>query len=372
MPRYCLHVFRPSQSITQFPTAAQLIHKASTTADTRHATIAAGKATAAEAQMDFRKFIDILREDGDLVEINDEVDPHLEVGAIVRRVSEVNDKAPLFNNVRGARHGLWRIFGNAASLRRDSTERFGRVARNLGLPPDAKWKDISNRFMDWRKNPPLPPNILPTGPCKQNLLFGEDIDLEALPAPYLHEGDGGKYLQTYGVHVLQTPDKSWTNWSIFRGMVHNRNHLVCLVGDGQHNSVIRNLWAQEGKDEIPWALAMGVPPIASIVASMPFPEGVSESEYIGAVTGRPLDLVKCELSDLLVPANSEIVFEGTMHLTKKGAEGPFGDYLGIMLDGPSKMGPLFRVDCITYRDDAILPVSCPGQITDESVSVALI
>jgi 3-polyprenyl-4-hydroxybenzoate decarboxylase len=83
-----------------------LIHKPSTTAGTRHATIAAEKVTAVEAQMDFRKFIDILREDGDLAEINDEVNPYLEVGAIVRRVSEVNNKAPLFNNVRGARYRL--------------------------------------------------------------------------------------------------------------------------------------------------------------------------------------------------------------------------------------------------------------------------
>jgi UbiD family decarboxylase len=326
-----------------------------------------GSVDAVEAQLDFRKFIDILREDGDLAEIDDEVDPHLEVGAIVRRVSEIRAKAPLFNNVRGARNGLWRIFGNAASLRSSERERFGRVARNLGLPRDASWKDISDRFIAWKKATPLPPNILPTGPCKENKMFGDEIDLEALPAPYLHEGDGGKYLQTYGIHVLQTPDRSWTNWSIFRGMVHDRNHLVCLVGGGQHNSIIRDLWLKEGRDEMPWALAMGVPPIASVVASMPVPEGVSESEYIGAVTGRPLDLVRCELNDLLVPANSEIILEGTMSFTRKGPEGPFGDYLALVFEDEQKLGPLFRVDAITYRDDAILPVSCPGQIVDESV-----
>lgn len=325
-------------------------------------------AEAVEAQLDFRKFIDILRKDNDLAEINDEVDPHLEVGAIVRRVSEVRDKAPLFNNVKGARNGLWRMFGNAASLRRDEKEKFGRVARNLGLPPDATWKDISDRFMSWKKAKPLPPKILTTAPCKENKIFGNDIDLEALPVPYLHEGDGGKYLATYGIHVLQSPDKSWTNWSIFRGMVHDKNHIVCLVGSGQHNSIIRDMWLKEGKDEMPWALALGVPPIASLVASMPVPEGVSESEYIGAVTGRPLDLIKCELNDLMVPASSEIVLEGTMSFTKKAPEGPFGDYLAIVFDNEQQMCPLFKVNAITYRNDAILPISCPGQIADESVS----
>lgn len=321
-----------------------------------------------DAQLDFRKFIDILREDNDLNEINTEVDPYLEVGAIVRRVSEVRDKAPLFNNVKGAKNGLWRMFGNSASLRKGEKEQFGRVARNLGLPADATWKDISDRFISWKTAKPLPPTILETAPCKTHKIFGDDIDLEALPVPYLHENDGGKYLATYGIHVLRTPDKSWTNWSIFRGMVHDKNHIACLVGGGQHNSIIRDKWLKEGKTEMPWAMALGVPPIASLVASMPVPENVSESEYIGAVTGKPLDLVKCETNDLLVPANSEIVFEGTMSLTDRGKEGPFGDYLALIFDGEGGTGPLFKVDAITYRDDAILPISCPGNIVDESVS----
>lgn len=321
-----------------------------------------------KAQLDFRTFIEVLRHDNDLVEIDREVDPHLEVGAIVRRVSEVNDKAPLFNNVKGARDGLWRMFGNAASLRNSTTEKYGRVARNLGLPPTASWKDINERFMSWKTAKPLAPNILPTGPCKENKISGDDIDLNSLPAPYLHQGDGGKYLQTYGLHVLQTPDKSWTNWSIFRGVVHDRNHLCCLVGPGQHNSIMRDKWLEEGKKEMPWALAFGAPPAATMVAAMPVPEGISESEYVGAVVGKPIDLVKCETNDLLVPANSEIVFEGTFSLAEKGQEGPFGDYLGLVFDDEQQMGPLFKVNTITYRDDAIMPISCPGRITDESVS----
>lgn len=322
-----------------------------------------------EAQLDFRKFIDILREDNDLAEINSEVDPRLEIGAIARRVSETRDKAPLFHNVKGAKDGLWRIFSNAASLRKEKKEQFGRVARHLGLPPTATWKEISDRFMSWKKAPTIAPNIVFSAPCKENTISGKDVDLHSLPVPYLHEGDGGNYLATYGIHVLQTPDKSWTNWSIFRGMVHDRNHLACLVGTGQHNSMIRDKWLAAGKKEMPWAMALGVPPIASLVAAMPVPEGISESEYVGAVCGRPLDLIKCDTNDLLVPATSEIVLEGVMSLNDRGPEGPFGDYLALVFDGEGGTGPLFRVERITYRDDAIMPISCPGNIADESVRV---
>ncbi|KAM3520756.1 hypothetical protein MY4038_009299 [Beauveria bassiana] len=157
------------------------------------------------AQLDFRTFVDVLRADGDLAEINKQVDPHLEVGAIVRR----------------------------------------------------------------------------------HKILGDDIDLHKLPAPKLHQGDAGK------------------------GMIHDSRRLVCLVGSGQHNSVIRDMWLKKGKTEVSWALAFGVPPAASVVAACPIPPGISEAEYVGAMVGQPLDVVKCELSDLLVPANSEIVMEDT-------------------------------------------------------------
>ena len=326
-------------------------------------------ANQSDPQLDFRNFVEVLRKDGDIADIRQEVDPDLEVGAIVRRVSETNAKAPLFHNVKGARDGLWKMFGNAASLRNDDKFRYGRIARSLGLPPDSSWKDILTKMRLATHRDPLPPNILSTGPCKQNKIFGDDVDLTSLPVPLLHQGDGGKYLQTWGVHVLETPDKSWTNWSIFRGMVHDKRRLTCLVIPGQHNSMIRDQWLKQGKDEVPWALALGAPPAASIAASIPLPPGVSEGEYVSALAGKPLDMVKCELSDLLVPANSEIIIEGTFSLKDKALEGPFEDYIGMHFEGEAGNQPLFTVNAITHRDHAILPVSVPGRLTDESVSL---
>ncbi|KAF1360980.1 UbiD family decarboxylase [Lizonia empirigonia] len=319
------------------------------------------------AQVDFRQFIELLRHDHDLAEIDREIDPHLEAAAIVRRVAEVKGKAPLFNNIKGAEPGgLFRIFGNAASLRNSAKERYGRIARTFGLKPTASWKDISLRLEGGASAPAQPPRVLPTGPCKENILRGDMVDLHKIPAPKLHMDDGGKYLQTYGVHILQTPDGRWSNWSIFRGMVHDSKHLVCLVGNGQHVSIIRDEWLAQGHTKIPWALAFGVPPAANFVAGLPLPEGVSEAEFTGALVGQPLDMVKCEMSNLLVPASSEIVFEGTMSLTEKGDEGPFGDALAVVFEGNKQKHPLFRVDMITYRDNPILPISVPGRTCDES------
>ena len=53
---------------------------------------------------------------------------------------------------------------------------------------------------------PIPPRTVDSGPCKENRLFGTDIDLTRLPVPLIHEGDGGRYINTYGIMIAQTPD----------------------------------------------------------------------------------------------------------------------------------------------------------------------
>jgi UbiD family decarboxylase len=316
--------------------------------------------------MNFRSFVEALKEDGDLIEINEEIDPHLEAGAIIRKVCETNDKAPLFNNMKGAQAGLWRILGAPASLRSNAKEKYGRISRHLGLPPTASMKDIIDKMLSAAHAEPIPPNIVPDGPVKENKLFGDEFDLTTLPAPLLHQADGGKYIQTYGMHVLQTPDKKWTNWSIARAMVHDKNHLVGLVMEPQHIGQIHQMWKKSGRGDIPWALAFGVPPAAIMAASMPIPDGVSEAGYIGAMTGCALDVVKCETNDLHVPANAEIVFEGTLSISETAPEGPFGEMHGYVFPGDSRQCPKFKVNAITYRNGAIMPVSNCGRITDET------
>ncbi|KAJ4174405.1 Ferulic acid decarboxylase 1 [Fusarium falciforme] len=60
----------------------------------------------------YRRFIQELQDENNLVAIDSEVDPHLELAAIVRNVYETEDKTPLSNNVKGREeNGLFRILG---------------------------------------------------------------------------------------------------------------------------------------------------------------------------------------------------------------------------------------------------------------------
>lgn len=319
-----------------------------------------------EPHLCFRDFVEALKADDDLVEINEPVDPNLEAAAITRRVCETDDKAPLFNNVIGARGGLFRILGAPASLRSRRIDRYGRLARHIGLPPTASMRDILDKMLSASTVPPIDPRVVPTGPCKENFLDESQIDLTTLPAPVIHQADGGKYIQTYGMHVVQSPDGAWKNWSIARAMVSDAKHLTGLVIEPQHIWQIHQMWKKEGRD-VPWALAFGVPPAAIMASSMPIPDGVTEAGYVGAMTGSALDLVKCDTNDLLVPATSEIVLEGTLSITETGPEGPFGEMHGYVFPGDTHFWPKYKVNRITYRNDAIMPMSACGRLTDETV-----
>lgn len=294
--------------------------------------------------LNFRSFVEALKADHDIAEINTEKNPHLEVAAIIRRSNELNDKAPLFNNVKGANQGLFRILGGPGALRSTSKGRYGRLARHLALPPHASMKQILDRMLSAKTAPLVPPRRLATGPCKENKLVGDEIDLTKLPAPLIHQGDGGRYLQTYGINIIKSPDGTWTNWSIARAMVHDQRHLAGLVIEPQHLWQIHQLWKKEGRGvDIPWALSLGAPPAAVMASSMPLPDRVSEAEYVGAMTGEPMDVVQCETNDHLVPATSEIVLEGTLSLTETAREGPFGEMHGYCFPGDSHQSPLYGI-----------------------------
>ncbi|MGD0437375.1 MAG: UbiD family decarboxylase, partial [Bryobacteraceae bacterium] len=74
--------------------------------------------------------------------------------------------------------------------------------------------------------------------------------------------------------------------------------------------------------------------------------------------GKPVEMVKCETSDLEVPANAEIVLEGYLELGELRREGPFGDHTGFYsLDDDY---PVFHVQCITQRKHPIYATTIVG------------
>jgi 4-hydroxy-3-polyprenylbenzoate decarboxylase len=311
-----------------------------------------------------RDHLELLRSLGEIQDVNIEVDLHLEIGAIIRRSYELKAPAPIFTRIKGIERGF-RVLGAPAGLSRQPGLSLARVATALGLSPRATAREIVETLASAHGKPPIPPRRVSTGPCKEHKLLAADVDLFRLPAPYIHQGDGGRYLNTWGTVVVRTPDGKWTNWSITRIMLHGRNTLVGAIIPRQHLGLIYGQWKAQEKP-MPFALAIGTEPAIPFVSGMPLDENMNEADFVGGYFGEAIDVIDCETVDLQVPATAEIVIEGTVSITQTAPEGPMGEYSGYLSPGGGMPSPLFQVSAMTFRDQPILPVVAAGEPTEEN------
>ena len=239
-----------------------------------------------------------------------------------------------------------------------------RIALSLGLPPKTLGQEIIEALVEARSQPAIPPKLVQNATCQENILLGGEVNLLRIPAPILHEGDGGRYLNTYGIIVAQTPDKKWTNRSIARIMLLDKNRMKGIVSPNQHIGTVRQTWTDIGKP-MPFALALGVEPFLPFVGGMPLPDYVSECNYAGAYFDEPIEVVQCKTVDLQVPATAEIVVEGYLSDTETDVEEPMGEYAGYMWDEEGSQKPVYHTTAMTYRNNPILPISVAGEPVEE-------
>jgi len=314
----------------------------------------------------FREYVERLEAIGEVQVVDRTVDWRLELGAITRRSYELRAPAPLFTAIAGAAPGF-RALGAPVGLSGRPGRPFARVATSLGLPPETGGLELVETLAALGERPGVPPRLVADGPCREHVLTGEAVDLERLPAPLIQPGDGGRYVNTFGIIVVRTPDGRWTNWSISRQMILDRRRMTGLLAPHQHLGMIHAEWCERG-EPMPFATVLGVGPATPFVAGMPLPAEVDEADVCGAHLGRGVPVVRCETIDLEVPADAEIVIEG--HVTAALApEGPMGEYTGYGANVPGVPRPVFEVSAITHREAPILPVVASGPPAEENHTV---
>lgn len=315
-----------------------------------------------------RDYITALDEIGEIQRIDASVDWNLEIGAVIRRSYDLRAPAPLFTNISGYSGSGFRVLGAPGALS-GPAHPLARIALSLGLPAAATGRQIIEAIVAARSRPGIPPVTVPAegAPCKQNVARGADIDLYRFPTPLIHGNDGGRYIQTYGMNIVATPDGTWTNWSVNRMMIAGKDRLACLIPPPQHLGVIRAQWAAAGKP-MPIVLALGTEPALPFAGGMPLPEGGDESHFLGALFGEGIEVTAAESVDLPVPATAEIVIEGHILPEETVMEGPMNEYPGYNATEASPK-PVFAVSALTWRDDAILPVVAAGPPVEEDHTV---
>jgi UbiD family decarboxylase len=315
--------------------------------------------------MDLRESLALLEKEGSLRHVGAAVDWDREIGAIARRVLEKKGPALLFENIRGYETGrCTRLLTGALGHR-------ARLALALGFAADTPNSDLVQYVMKMNRTT-VAPTIVSTGPVKDVVLRGAQIDQTEFPVPKWHHLEGGRYIHTFSGIVTRDPDTRAMNVGIYRGMIGQKDTTpFLLIKGGQHWGQHFLKWGARG-EPMPVACVIGWDPIMPFLAGSPIPAGVCEWDVMGGYRGEPLPLVRCETVDLEVPASAEIVIEGFISDDQATyeMEGPFGEFTGYVSDVPTPR-PTMRITCITHRRDPIfqgcLEGTLPGSYSENSV-----
>jgi len=307
------------------------------------------------APRDNREFVASCIASGDAVHIKQEVDWDNEAGAIVRRACELAAPAPFMEKIKD--YPGFSYFGAPLSTYR-------RMAISLGMAPDSTLPEISAEYLRRTNGEPIEPVEIDraAAPCKENILRGDDVDLTRLPVPLVHDGDGGRYVGTWHAVVTRHPVRGDYNWGMYRQMMYDARTMCGAVFPFSDLGKTLNDYYLPRGEAMPFATAIGLSPLAAMAACAPSP--IPEPELTGMLMGQAVELVKCETNDLLVPANAEIILEGEIVPDVMVEEGPFGEYTGYRTS-PRMPRVTFRVNCITYRNNATMTISNMGVPMDE-------
>jgi 2,5-furandicarboxylate decarboxylase 1 len=202
---------------------------------------------------------------------------------------------------------------------------------------------------------PLPWHERNSAPA-QEVVHREGLDiLKLLPVPTLNEHDSGPYISA-GLMISRDPETGLQNVAILRCQISGPDRIGVLVLPRHTDNFYRKAEAQGRGLEV--ALVVGVDPACLLASQAIVPLGHDELEIAGALTGQPLDVVKCLTNGVRVPANAEIVIEGRLLPEIREPEGPFGEFPQYY--GERAKRHVMQVDAVTHRRDPIFHMIVGG------------
>jgi UbiD family decarboxylase len=298
-------------------------------------------------QKDMRAFIELIASFDRLLTVGREVDPHFEIPAVMK-AAEKTGKAILFKNVK--RPGF-NIINNFLGDR-----------QMLALLFETSAPEVVTEWLKRVKNP-LEPELVGSGPVKELIKKGKEVDLAALPIVTHCSKDAGPFI-TAGMVTARDPETGVRNVSINRMQLKGKDKLGIRMMPPQHLGVIHGKSEKLGKN-LEIAVAIGNHPFEILSAATSFDFGVDEFTIAGALRQEPLQLVKCETVDLEVPAFAEIVIEGEVLAGVREAEGPFGDFMQFYV--PVMNNHVVKVKAITHRRNPIYQTIQASSLEDAHI-----
>lgn len=312
---------------------------------------------------DLQSYLARLRAEGDLAVIDAPCSPRLEIPEIHRRVVAAGGPALLFRRPEGAD---FPVVTNLFGTRR-------RVERAFGTRPLRFLEGIA----DLVREPPLRPGALwaRRGWVRQALRVGfrrersspvtevirRPPELSRLPLLHCWKEDGGAFV-TLGLVETAHPDSGTINLGVYRMQRHDDAttgmHWQIGKGGGFHYAV-----AEERGRPLPITVYLGGPPALILAAIAPLPENVPELLLASLLLGERMPRTRHPAAPRPLVASAEMAIVGHVPPQERRLEGPFGDHYGYL--SLRHEYPVFRVDAILHRRDAIVPATVVGKPRQE-------
>ncbi|MDG2222935.1 MAG: UbiD family decarboxylase [Rubripirellula sp.] len=316
-----------------------------------------------------RDVVDDLRSAGRLIEIDDPVDPTLEIGEIQRRVYANGGPALLFKNIQGshfqAASNLFGTLEQARYLFRDTLESVRRLIE-VKVDPAA----LPRKPFRYAATPLTAMRMLPRK-TKRGPVQAQQCQLSDLPMIQSWPDDGGPFVtlpQVLSEDPLSPGNLMRVNLGMYRiqlaGNDYEQNHEVGLHYQIHRGIGVHHRTALDRGEPLRVVITVGGSPAMTLAAVMPLPEGLTELTFAGALAGRRIRMIRGNHAPVYADADFAIV--GTIDPNQLKPEGPFGDHLGYY--SLMHRFPFMKVEKVWHRDNAIWPFTIVGRPPQEDTT----
>ncbi|NWH07513.1 MAG: UbiD family decarboxylase [Alphaproteobacteria bacterium] len=336
-----------------------------------------------------REFIAKLEAEGELVRVAEPVSTVLEMTEIQTRLLATGGPAvlfekPLLADGRPSPHPvLVNLFGTVRRVamavtmdgheRRDaaSLREVGEMLAFLRQPEPPRGLGEAMELLPLARTVlAMKPKVVggmlsQTPPAQEIVLTGDAVDLSTLPIQTCWPGEPAPLI-TWPLVVTKGPSEAREdnfNLGIYRMQVIGRNQTLMRWLKHRGGAQQHQRWSREKREPFPAAVVLGADPGVILAAVTPVPDTLSEYQFAGLLRGSRVTLAPCKTIPLQVPAEAEIVLEGTVSLDAYRDEGPYGDHTGYY--NSVEKFPVFTISAITMRRDPIYLSTFTGRPPDE-------
>jgi len=306
----------------------------------------------------------VLRREGQLIEVEAEVDPELEIAEVHRRVIAAGGPALLFRRPKSARFPVvTNLFGTARRVELAFGPRPQEVIRRAAKLPEELVPPTLGKL--WRERDlfgalaRVGMKRHGSGPVCE--FVQSPPRLLELPALKTWPRDGGRFI-TLPLVATQHPVTHGPNLGMYRIQVYDDRsvgvHMQIGKGGGFHLAE-----AEARREPLPLVVHVGGPPASILGAIAPLPENVPELLLASLMLGERVKLVEGPHSPVPIMADAEFALIGSIAPGARRPEGPFGDHYGYYSEVHDY--PVMDVTSLLHRRDAIWPATVVGKPRQE-------